>query len=299
MNDKTKLKNVVCKNCNSKDRVIEVQGDHPSIYCIHCDYINFPAEHYNLTVEQYENSEKYNEYYIDTPPFLWYHRKAINHLKQNLAAARILDFGCYDGFFTRKLVDSGFDAYGSDWNKRSMNRGIDQYRLQGRLSSNPIGKFDCIVALEVIEHFPDPNEFMRIINTHLDEEGYLILSCPNKNAIYRPNTDSPPHHFSRFSVTALNILLNRYGFEVIKSELEMSSFQLMRNYIGDRIRSKPMLLEADGTDGINSPYIKFLKKIANRISKPLELCFKPLDMILRYHRIYYISQFIVAKKITC
>lgn len=250
-----------------------------------------------MSQDTYENSEKYETYYVGNPPFQWYHRKALQYLQRTACGKRVLDFGCFDGFFTAKLVEAGFDAHGSDWNRKAIAHGRKVHGLGDRLFRDPHGQYDAIIALEVIEHFTDPNDFLYVVLHHLAPDGALIISCPNKNSLYRPKTDAPPHHFSRFSQKSLVSLLDRHGLQVEIHEREMSTFQLLRNFIGDSMRRDAPLLNEDSEPKITSAHIHSLKLVANRIANTASLVLRPVDSLAHALGLSYLSQFVVAKRL--
>lgn len=264
--------------------------------CDACDHEWYDSLSYQISQIDYENSEKYENYYVGSPPFLWYHRKALEYLRKNFSDGRVLDFGCFDGFFAAKLVSIKLDAYGCDWNRKAIEFGREAYDLGPRLSRDPEGEYAAIVALEVIEHFPDPNVFLDSVLPHLAPDGALVLSCPNKNSIYRPKTDAPPHHFSRFSQRSLATLLVRHGLKIEIHEREMSSFQLLRNFLGDSLRRDAPLLNEDSDLKLAATGIHRVKRFANAIASSASFILWPIDAMAHAFGLSYITQFVVARR---
>lgn len=284
-----------CPCCLSRSARTFQDASHLAVFCDACDHIWYKGDGLQVSRNIYENSYKYDSYYVGKPPFLWYHRKSMEYLQRTARGKRVLDFGCFDGFFTAKLRTAGFDVYGCDWNRKALEYGRNTYGLSHRLCSEPEGQYDAIVALEVIEHFPDPNDFFDIVLPHLSSEGALIISCPNKNSIYRPKTDAPPHHFSRFSEKSLAGLLARHGFEVEIHEREMSTFQLLRNFIGDSLRRKSSPLRENAESKTPSAPFLDLRLLANAMASSANLILRPVDVLMYRLGFSYFSQFVVAK----
>ena len=286
--------------CCSADLQFIQEDPYLEFVCANCDHIYFVSPN-SITSSDYEDSEKYQDYYSGKPPFLWYHKHALHAASKLGAKARVLDFGCYDGFFVRKMIDAGVDAFGCDWNNKAIAAGKSKFRLEDRLSSEIDDTFDAVVALEVIEHFEDPNVFLEIASKKLKKGGSLIISCPNKNSVYRPSTDSPPHHFSRFSKRSLLTILEAQGYSVEVHEIEYSFIQMARNFIGDRLRASSTNVDAVSNHAqtrvkSNSSTYNWLRNFAN-ISVPIVgKILKPIDLIMKLFNLPYIAQFVVARK---
>jgi 2-polyprenyl-3-methyl-5-hydroxy-6-metoxy-1,4-benzoquinol methylase len=280
-------------------RALTNSADTPfqEFYCEHCDYTRYFSRE-PITSSQYEDSEKYVDYYSSDPVLLWHHRSALNFIRRQFPQSHTLDFGCYDGFFTKALYDIGINAFGCDWNSKSIEAGKAKFNLHDRLFRNPSNTYDLITAFEVIEHFEDPTQFIAMASEHLRQGGYLILSCPNKNAIYRPTTDYPPHHLSRFSQKSLKTLLSQSGFEIELHLLESSSFQLLRNWLGDKLRKRDTFDTNNGTDHNKQRNKAFtiLRKGADTFSSAASIVSRPIDAAMGALEIYYISQLVIACK---
>jgi 2-polyprenyl-3-methyl-5-hydroxy-6-metoxy-1,4-benzoquinol methylase len=139
--------------------------------------------------------------------------------------------GCGDGRFLRHAKEQGFEVWGIDFDKKSVenvkrNLGIDtvfamsleefyEYAKEKNL------KFDVITFFEVLEHQDKPREFLEKVRGLLKEGGYIAGSVPNRESMFieiiRDNyIDYPPHHFLRFSKSSLEKALNFSGFKDIE-----------------------------------------------------------------------------------
>lgn len=292
---------LICPCCRSP-MTLFADGTYREYNCSNCDYVHF-ASRSGISAEEYENSEKYQDYYTGTPPSLWYHKNALKILSGLPGQKRILDFGCYDGFFVRSMIEAGLDAYGCDWNRAAIAHGKSAFGLENRLSRDPNGTYDVIVALEVIEHFNDPQDFFQTIMPHLTQDGVIILSCPNKNALYRPGTDCPPHHFSRFSQNSLRTIVERHSFKTIEQRAEMSSFQLLRNLVGDRMRQQSAFKEAETSDDAQarlasqkSGGYQALRRAADAGAGAAQALLWPVDAALYAAGQRYLAQLIWARR---
>jgi len=94
--------------------------------------------------------------------------KMMPHLSKDL---KILDLGCGDGWLTKFLNSSGFDCVGVDIHQKN-----EPPFYKGTADKIPFRDkvFDCVIMIEVIEHFSPTcyNEINRV----LKDEGKIILS---------------------------------------------------------------------------------------------------------------------------
>lgn len=122
--------------------------------------------------------------------------------KKNLT---ILEVGCSYGYLTYALLQLGHDVTGIDLSHTSIDfakKHFGDYFFQGKIESfatTQLKKFDLIVATELIEHLPDPNEFIEQCKKLLTPNGVILFTTPNKDyfsqkAVYQ--TDLPPVHLT-------------------------------------------------------------------------------------------------------
>jgi SAM-dependent methyltransferase len=169
--------------------------------------------------------------------------------------------------------------------------------LSTNIADFGIPKFDCITAFEVIEHLENPGLFLNNINSLLNDKGLLIISCPNNKMLWRVHVDYPPHHLSRFSPQSLNQILEKSGFEVICHYEQMSSVDLIRNYIGSFLRDKSNPKSLKGGTHKNLFFIDPVRYILNKTRKLTYFIAKPIDALLYFFGYRYICQLVVAHKI--
>jgi SAM-dependent methyltransferase len=155
------------------------------------------------------------------------HKAFFKHFPSDVRG-RLLDVGCGDGRFLRHAKEQGFEVWGIDFDKKSVenvkrNLGIDavfamsleefyEYAKEREL------KFDVITFFEVLEHQDKPREFLEMVKGLLKEGGYIAGSVPNRERLFVEidHLDYPPHHFLRFSKFSLEKALNFSGFKDIE-----------------------------------------------------------------------------------
>ncbi len=159
------------------------------------------------------------------------HKAFFKYFPSNVRG-KLLDVGCGDGRFLRHAKEYGFEVWGIDFDKKSVenakrNLGIDtvfamsleefyEYAKEKNL------KFDVITFFEVLEHQDKPREFLEMVKGLLKEGGYIAGSVPNRERLFVEinwkyyHVDYPPHHFLRFSKSSLEKTLNFAGFKDIE-----------------------------------------------------------------------------------
>ena len=82
-------------------------------------------------------------------------------------------------------------------------------------------RFDVVVASEIIEHLSNNGLFLKSVKRHLRRNGLLILTTPN--AQYPPHfilgNSHVKHHVCAFSMQLLCQLLQRNGWDIVKSNI--------------------------------------------------------------------------------
>jgi 2-polyprenyl-3-methyl-5-hydroxy-6-metoxy-1,4-benzoquinol methylase len=294
---------MVCKFCKS-DRLINNGNDingYKHLKCEDCELEFFISE-ITISNELYENDSDYSNDLTIAKDFnsliQWNHLKAFDFIKEHNFTS-IIDLGAYNGFFVKFLIEKKLNAFGYDFNNNAVKFGVDNYDLKDRLtidlSKIEIKKFECVTAFEIIEHLENPDELMEQVKNIISDNGYLIISSPNNQMMWRPPLDSPPHHVLRINPQTFTKYLDRNGFDVIKIHEQMSSFDLVRNYMGVFFRDKKSN-SLKGGNFKDKKKANFLKNILNKIRPLAYIVMKPIDMLMYILGFRYISQVIVAKK---
>lgn len=136
-------------------------------------------------------------------------------------SAKILDMGCGPGFFLEALKEWGFTGC----------TGIDASEEQaaiGNKRGNPVvcgdvlkhigettGEYDCIIALDFIEHFTKDELVAAFSNVHkaLKKGGIFLIQTPNGEAIHPGRlTCGDFTHLTIFSAPSFKQLAKATGF---------------------------------------------------------------------------------------
>jgi SAM-dependent methyltransferase len=154
-----------------------------------------------------------------------FHRAA-HLLEQRRGIGKLLDVGTGFGFFLAEMRRRGWEASGIEISQRATDyarRVLGLIILTGPLEKAdlPDNHFDVVTAFYVIEHLPNPLDFLRECHRILKPGGFLLLRYPHttpiknflrvfgiKNRLY-----DLPAHLSDFSPKTIQECLEKNGFE--------------------------------------------------------------------------------------
>ena len=159
-----------------------------------------------------------------------------------LGAGRVLDIGSGYGYFRVALGEAGFEHEGLEVSEHGREVAREQYGQQthaGLLEDHWRGwegRFDAATGFDLIEHVPDPADFLGQVRHVLRPGGFLGLKTPNVDApeaeLFGPHYHSlKREHLVLFSPTSLTEVAASAGFEPV----EMSTVShLLRGFVGDQ-----------------------------------------------------------------
>ncbi|MCC7062673.1 MAG: class I SAM-dependent methyltransferase [Planctomycetes bacterium] len=166
------------------------------------------------------------------------------------AGRRILDYGCGQGVFLMCALARGFDAFGCDLDLNAPLAVAPRERLTAVPTpwAMPEGHWDCLVLLDVLEHHPEPWNFLKTAPaTH------VLLKVPNctgpaaRAARFAARRGRPslieqlflvgenfPHHWlaTRKGIRAMAL---EAGYDVVR----FGSIPEVGAELADRVRSAP------------------------------------------------------------
>jgi len=158
---------------------------------------------------------------------------------------RLLDVGCGDGVITRIAVDRYQEIHGCDISDTALHRSrcIGIFPVCSDLNDGHIpykdATFDCVTALEVLEHIINPLRILIEIKRVLEANGQFLLTTPNiryfrnlQTLIFRgsfPHTTTDTFiwgggHFHYFTRRDLSLLLTQAGFKRINFYINERQF---------------------------------------------------------------------------
>ena len=139
-------------------------------------------------------------------------------LGRRATGARILDLGCGAGLFFDALEQFGYvEGIESDpivveqsgrWRSRIHLGGLET--LPARAA------FDIILALDVVEHVPNPSTMLRHAATFLAPCGHMLITTPAFDWLWTSH-DRLNHHIKRYTAAEMRVLVRNAGLEPIET----------------------------------------------------------------------------------
>jgi len=216
------------------------------ISCSRCGFIHVVPAYTEKELEDF-----YENYYTEsTPAHLWQEKVYnINRWKDH---GKILDIGCWEGRQLEFFIKEGWECVGTELNKKAASiassKGIEVHQISIRefFEKFTDRRWDVINISYILEHIPDPADFLEKIKNNLNDDGIIIIEVPNEfspfqKAYQKEHKAEPywialPDHLNYFDKAGLKTLMDCTGFDVLhgESSFPMEMFLLMGdNYIGD------------------------------------------------------------------
>ena len=199
-------------------------GKHGDILeCLECGLVaikNIPEHNelkqiYEQVIDPLYIEEKENRYLTFS--------KVIKDVQKYTIRGKLLDIGCYCGYFLDIARDVGFEVQGLELSKWASDQTSERGHVvhTNTLSNLDLeDHFDLITMWDVIEHFSDPRAELKEINRLLIRDGYLFLSTINvRSIVARLMGQRWPWfmdmHIYYFDPNTINRILKEEGFRVL------------------------------------------------------------------------------------
>lgn len=199
--------------------------------------------------------EKHEEF-LKKPPSSYLFLKRFflnltNHLPQGKSC---LEIGCNLGVFIELVQPvSHLNFYAIEFNSQAVDfvRGRGKFLIDNQSIENepfPGVNFDCVIMFDVLEHVPEPIQFIEAIKKRLNLQGLILVAVPNASAwshrllrILKKwrNKDifptvEPPFHLYGYNRNNLELVFAQCGFKMIDIEYYlMEHFDVQDNQTED------------------------------------------------------------------
>jgi len=199
------IKCPICgKNSHSKFKINDEKSNREYFECEFCHFL-FQKGKKNINKELYKDNIDWDK---DDPGF----KKRTEMIKALMEKTikekdkKILDYGCGTGLLVSLLRRDGYNIVGFD---PYLEEGNQNKGLFNKINDLPSRKFDCLVAVETIEHLKEPQKDIKEILSLIEENGFFVFSTqfyiPGRHKIDWQYIQQPVH-LSIFSLKAAEIL---------------------------------------------------------------------------------------------
>lgn len=163
------------------------------------------------------------------------------------AGSNLLEIGCGEGYFLELAAQAGHRAFGLDFNsgavKIAQAKGLNAqcWDLKALKEHDHQQKFDRVAFFHVLEHIDDLDRFFADLAMVTTETATLHFSCPHPQRFTnliephqlgkRDYWDYPPHHQTRWVPNAIEQLLSRCGWKLIKTIDELFHWVGVSGYL--------------------------------------------------------------------
>lgn len=131
---------------------------------------------------------------------------------------RVLDYGGGNGAMLQPFVRAGHECSVVDYAPEPVP-GVK--RLGDTAESIPsAARFDLVICSHVLEHLADPGKVLSRLREHLDTGGLLFAEVPVEIWKGAPRLPDPVTHINFFTLSSLELLLQRHGFSPLRSRTE-------------------------------------------------------------------------------
>jgi 2-polyprenyl-3-methyl-5-hydroxy-6-metoxy-1,4-benzoquinol methylase len=141
----------------------------------------------------------------------------------DLSPRTLLDVGCGDGAFLAAMARRGWQVSGIDFDPVAVEaarnvHGLDVHVATVESVVERGATFDVVTASHVIEHVPDPVQFLSHCRRLLRPGGRMVLKTPNVDSFGSHRYGrawrglEPPRHLHIFTLEALEACARKAGF---------------------------------------------------------------------------------------
>ena len=171
-------------------------------------------------------------------------------MSYNLPKGKVLDIGCYDGYFLSLIKKKGYKVHGIEPNSAS-NIAREKYKIpiiQDFFSNKYFEKntFDIIILRNILEHIAGINDFLEDVNRVLKPNGHVFIEVPNTPFLLRKRAAGIffHQHLSYFSYKVLMFLLSKHHLKPMKSKNDYFIYLLVKKGNDRNINKAKMMNES-------------------------------------------------------
>lgn len=186
----------------------------------------------------------YREYVEAREMKLEHFRRRLERVLPRVSRGRLLDIGCSCGYFMEVAASSGFEVEGLEFSRAAIAAADPSLRPRIYCSSvdgfESSRTYDLVTAFDLIEHVPQPKDFLRKVRRLLAPGGWLAMATPDAGHALRYVMGSswpmlqPMQHLTIFSRQSMRLALEEAGFSEIS--FEVASKTVSYEYLTEQVR---------------------------------------------------------------
>jgi SAM-dependent methyltransferase len=227
----TELEYPSCPLCQGSNYLIYAKSFHPFriVQCCSCRfYYLSPRLTEAAMMRLYRDEAYFNGELIGYQDYLGqeqalrvtFRRFMMNLQKRCLTGGTLLEIGCGYGFLLDEAKQFFSVGAGTELSPTAVEhaRASVDHIYEGGIEQIPTNrKFDCIIAIHVIEHVYQPLIFLKQLAKQLNPGGKVIIATPDMGSIWRRlmrhrwPSFKIPEHISYFDKRSLTSLMKRAG----------------------------------------------------------------------------------------
>ena len=169
----------------------------------------------------------------------WMYSEIRPHLKNN-----ILELGSGIGTFSEYLMNDFYNVTLTDIETKHLSRFTNVVKLDLEINDYSKilkSKYDCVVALNVLEHIKSDSGVFRNIYNILNKGGVFVVLVPAHKWLFYEHDRAVGHH-RRYSKRRLIDLAHSNGFKINKIYY-FNFFAIIGRYFGGKILRKNVMSE--------------------------------------------------------
>ncbi|WP_046745293.1 class I SAM-dependent methyltransferase [Kordia zhangzhouensis] len=161
----------------------------------------------------------------------------------------VLEIGAGSGYFADLLATKNYT--GLEYNDKAIENAAKRNVTLINQSIQDFAKthqeeFDVVCNFQVLEHVPNPNEFINACLETLKKGGLLIIGIPSANSILTNNKNHvlnfPPHHITRWFNDTCYHFETIFNVEVVDIHNEPVPKKLHKNLLTNRLTERVLNL---------------------------------------------------------
>lgn len=133
--------------------------------------------------------------------------RRFKYFEQYFVGKRVLDFGCGQGQFLKRVRGAAKEVAGVELDSVSYDSlTADSITMYRRLDSVPNHSFDTVFLFHVFEHLPKPLEFLVEIRQKLVPGGFVVIEVPQANDFLLTSLELS--EFKQFTLWSQHLVLH-------------------------------------------------------------------------------------------